>query len=197
MELVKTLISGGQTGIDMLGLEVARQLGIRTAGTATRNFEGIHPNAHSYGLTEFGQVNLSTDEKGFLNSKIGVWTKPYQKLYNPRTYININRSDATVVYGDTQSPGSKLTISLLKEVGKPHIENPDCIALHNWITTNGIQILNVAGNREVKLTAQQLLHYRIALLGGLTSFSTRYTFLARDKSIFTPTEYTRDQYTEV
>lgn len=197
MELVKTVISGGQTGIDMMGLEVARQLGIRTGGTATRGFEGIDPRAAALGLTEFGQVALSTDERHFLQSKSRIWVKPFQKLYNPRTYLNVVRSDATVLYGDTRSPGSRLTISLLEETGKPYLENPDCIVLSKWLPRQGVQILNVAGNRSDKLTVEQELHYRIALLGGLISFSPLHMFLDADKSIFNPPIYPPDQYVVV
>jgi len=36
--MVEKVISGGQTGVDRMGLEVAKELGIPTGGTAPPNY---------------------------------------------------------------------------------------------------------------------------------------------------------------
>ena len=47
------IISGGQTGIDRMGLEVARELGLPTGGTAPKSYwteNGADPSLAAFGL---------------------------------------------------------------------------------------------------------------------------------------------------
>ncbi|MCL1598772.1 MAG: putative molybdenum carrier protein, partial [Actinomycetia bacterium] len=123
------IISGGQIGADQMGLEVATELGLRTRGTAPKNFKtskGSDPNLKAYGLVEDSAPT-----------------------YPPRTEKNVLNSDGTVVYGsNVNSPGTKLTRNLANQHGKPYIENPSPQELAQFLDENNITVLNVAGNRS-------------------------------------------------
>lgn len=129
--------SGGQTGIDQLSLEIAKSLGIPTGGMAPKNYKtetGNNPLlAEAYGLTESTSTN-----------------------YYPRTRHNIEHSDLTVVLGDVSSPGSRATVRICHEVGKPVLQNPTAMQLWQQLNSLQVQTLNVAGNRASKLTPARL-----------------------------------------
>jgi hypothetical protein len=132
MKLIK-IISGGQTGADMGGLEAARILDIETGGTAPPYF-----------MTEKGPNFELRDE---YNLKEGESDK---KIYVKRTIANIKNSDGTAIFGNMKSSGSKLTLKECKYQDKPIIINPTAMLLYKFIMENDIKILNVAGNRESK-----------------------------------------------
>jgi len=71
------------------------------------------------------------------------------KTYPKRTRKNVEDADGTVLFGDTNSPGSKLTLSHAKKIGKPYIANPAASDLRQWIIDNDIETLNIAGNRKI------------------------------------------------
>ena len=143
--MIEKVISGGQTGVDRLGLEVAKVLGIPTGGTAPKGFK-----------TEKG-TDLTLRDFGLVESRhVG---------YIARTEQNVLDADATVIYGDPTSSGSKLTIQFLKKSGKPYIINPDIQQFVEFMVLNNVKVLNVAGNRE-------------SVLGTLKSIEVRGTFLS-------------------
>src|ERR1700743_1190020 len=81
-----TIISGGQTGIDRMGLEIARELRFATGGSAPRDFmTELWPDPS---LADFGLVALP------------------QKEHTVRTRKNVFDSDGTVRYGD-ETAGTK------------------------------------------------------------------------------------------
>lgn len=130
--MLKKVISGGQQGTDRLGLEVARELGIETGGIAPKGYRtesGSDLTLKDFGLTE--------DEK---------------TTYNSRTEKNVINSDGTLLLGNMESPGSKKTIEYLVKHNKDYIINPTVLELNNFIKSNNIETLNVAGNRASKLT---------------------------------------------
>lgn len=148
--LVTKIISGGQTGVDTIGLQVAKELGIETGGTATRGYvqEGNKVNMSlrdDYGLaelTEKQQQEYATSHNRTLSSA----------FYPARTHLNVANSDGTVYFytlGD--DAGFKATSRSAKELGKPIISNPTAEQLRQWIIDNNIKTLNVAGNRGSKL----------------------------------------------
>jgi len=97
--------------------------------------------------------DLSGPERIYIQSKLdsGEWKMDAQKLYLPRTFLNVNRSDGTVLfYKGRLKGGTKATVSLAKELGKPFIENPSAAELNAWLNSNNIKTLNVAGSRESK-----------------------------------------------
>lgn len=151
---VHTVISGGQTGADQGGLEAARKAGVRTGGQAPALYKtsiGLNPMLQAYGLTAKGS-------------------------YDERTLVNIRSANATVIIAhDLNSPGTVLTrryakiegtklleidvseVLRLIEAGPASGTEPvlERIIRHSmnlvrFITDNRIQVLNVAGNREIK-----------------------------------------------
>jgi Circularly permutated YpsA SLOG family len=143
--LVK-VISGGQTGIDRMALEVARELGIPTSGSAPRDFlteDGPDPS-----LKEFGLVTLPNKE------------------YKARTLQNVIDGHGTVIYGDLTG-GTRLTAEFCEPENRPYIVNPAPDDLAVFVRKNGIQVLNIAGNRGSKLAPERLGEYRKQFRKGL------------------------------
>lgn len=142
--MITKIISGGQTGADQAGLEAGRMLGIQTGGWAPKGWtteDGPRPRLlGNYGLRE-------CEVSG----------------YPVRTVRNIRDSDGTVIFGNTKSKGSALTLKLVHANGRPHhvvwfagdpvFENAlrrsgrQC-AFRIWLDYYSIKTLNVAGNRE-------------------------------------------------
>lgn len=128
---LRKIISGGQTGADQGGLAAGNFLKLETGGTAPPGYstdDGPMP----YLLRSYGLVEGGLDPR----------------TYPRRTERNILDSDGTVVFGNTRSPGTGLTIRLCDKYGKPHIENPDDEQLLKFVIDHNIGVLNVAGNRE-------------------------------------------------
>lgn len=147
--LVQRLISGGQTGIDQLGLEVAKEIGIPTGGTAPKGF-----------LTEEGP-NVS------LGNYYGL-TEHTSASYPPRTKINVQQSDGTVLFGKL-SGGTKLTVDACEKENKPYIVNPTADELRDWLIEHQIKVLNVAGNRGSSLSFEEIQQYRKIMYDAFTS----------------------------
>ena len=94
--MLTTIISGGQTGADMAGLLAARDIGLKTGGTA----------APYYATSEGKQEELL---KSF-GLKAISWQGSWVKGYIERTKANVDNSDATVVFKYKDSPGTDKTI---------------------------------------------------------------------------------------
>jgi hypothetical protein len=138
--MIKKIISGGQTGADRGGLEAGAKLGLATGGHCPKNYKTEIGN--DFSLKNFGLICTVSDK------------------YPPRTNLNIQNSDGTVVFGKLYERGSALTIDLCKNTwNKPVLELPllesseesALMKLYEmyfvrWASTIGI--LNVAGNRE-------------------------------------------------
>lgn len=132
--MVTKVISGGQTGIDQLALEIAYKYGIPTGGTAPKGYR-----------TEQGPMPR------LLRDKYGLSESPYFQ-YGPRTAKNVKDSDATIIYGNMLSPGTKLTIQICTSLRKQYITNPTYAILLDFICDVGdVKVLNVAGNRASTL----------------------------------------------
>jgi len=126
------IISGGQTGIDKLALEIAKEAGFNTGGTAPKGWK-----------TEYGP-DLTLKDFGLKES--------WSSQYSPRTEANVKDSDGTVLYGDTRSRGSMITIEKCTKLKKPFIINPTDLELIEFIQKWSIKELNVAGNRDSLLS---------------------------------------------
>ncbi len=125
------IISGGQTGADIAGLEAAAALKLETGGTAPYNW-----------MTDEGP-------KRHLLISYGLVAGPYDpSTYPIRTQMNIEASDGTLLVGKLSERGSRLTASICLKQSKPLIENPTSDNLGSWLMLNKIATLNVAGNRE-------------------------------------------------
>jgi len=163
---VTKVISGMQTGVDQIGLEVAKELGIKTGGTAPRDFVTEEGKAKEL-AEEYGVKEVTEDS----NKKYG---KPEEELYSARTELNVMNSDGTVYFnfGET-SPGLQSTKGFVENVlarkiqdpenkskqiirpDKPFILNPTVEQLKEFIKNNKIKTLNVAGNRLSKMNSDQ------------------------------------------
>ncbi len=148
MNYPQRVISGGQTGIDQLGLEVARSLGIPTGGLAPKGY-----------LTEIGPDERLRDTYGL--------TEHTSASYPPRTRANVEQSDGTVILGNITG-GTKLTLDICEKEGKPYLVNPAADKLRAWLVADQVRVLNVAGSRGSNLLAEQVDEYRRILIGALT-----------------------------
>jgi hypothetical protein len=147
MHKISKVISGGQTGVDQLGLEVAQELGIPTGGTAPRHFRtetGPEDRLRAFGLTEHTSWH-----------------------YAARTKANVVQSDGTVLFGDVTQTGTQKTLLLCQKKNKPCLINPTDGELRDWLVINNVNVLNVAGNRGSQLSDEQLTQYRQVLRDGL------------------------------
>ena len=130
MIALRKIISGGQTGADMGGLVAGVAFGLETGGTAPQGWR-----------TEDGPMP-------YLGTCYHLKEGP--PGYRERTRLNIADSDATLIIGNTSSPGSRLTLETCEEQGKLYLVNPSPIELRTWLESYDIRTLNVAGNRESK-----------------------------------------------
>jgi hypothetical protein len=122
------IISGGQTGVDQVGLAVAQALHYATGGTMPKGWrtsEGPDRQlAVDYGLKE-------------------SWSPGYRV----RTRQNVIDSDFTVWFGDPHSPGGKLTLQCCQALNKRYMINPTAGELRAALERYEVKVLNVAGNR--------------------------------------------------
>lgn len=131
---IKKVISGGQTGADQAGLFAAEKFNIGTGGWMPRNF-----------LTKAGP---SPD----LGKRFGMSEHP--SGYKDRTFANVKDSDGTIRFASNfNSAGEKVTLTAIEEFEKPRMDidvtDPCAIGeVAEWVRTQNIQVLNVAGNSE-------------------------------------------------
>ena len=143
--MLRKIISGGQTGADRAGLDFAIETGLEHGGYVPggRKAEDGRINAR------YNLVELSTSS------------------YPARTRRNIEESDGTVIFSLERllSGGTKLTWEHANRLSKPvlHIYDTrkeqifkqdslqrEIQALTDFLCSNKIEILNVAGPRESK-----------------------------------------------
>ena len=135
--MLKKIISGGQTGADVAGLDVAIKHGIPHGGAIPK-----------------GRLT----EKGLLPEKYNLQEMP-TKSYPKRTEKNVVDSDGTVIFTHGNlTGGSLLTQEKANQYGKPtihldmekHSVDEAADLLLDFIHENGIKVLNVAGSRGSK-----------------------------------------------
>lgn len=134
--MLKKVISGGQTGVDTYALAVANSFNIPTGGEMPLGFRtenGADPHkAKIYNLTEGRSMD-----------------------YVERTKNNVHNSDGTLIFGNLDSAGTRVTINACRAFGKPHLVNPNVNEAVGFIINSNIETLNVAGNRESKLSQEE------------------------------------------
>ena len=139
MTLVK-IISGGQTGADQAGLWAAAELGLKTGGMMPAGYR-----------TETGR-----DKALAIRFKLSCHISEH---YRVRTWYNVRESDATLIFGNLISSGSRLTAKYCEQLKKPFYsvwwpyrnnrsERDDSFLF--WLKGFKVTVLNVAGNRESK-----------------------------------------------
>lgn len=138
VKLVGKVISGGQTGADIIALKVAKSLGIKTGGwvpKGCKTSDGPMPSL----LTDYDMKEVTM---GWLGN------------YSIRTEWNVRDSDGTLRLAvNFKSPGEVCTLKAIKKHKKPYFDvdlnNPvDYEEVIKWMVDNNIKILNVAGNSK-------------------------------------------------
>lgn len=133
--MLTKIISGGQTGVDVAGLDAGLACGLRVGGTMPKDYrtlEGTKPEyAIMYGMKEHQSAE-----------------------YPPRTLENAKNSDATIWIGQNpNSRGMKCTFNGINKYKKKSLKvdmsNPlTAEEVAKWIVDNNISVLNVAGEAE-------------------------------------------------
>lgn len=135
--ILEKIISGGQTGADFGGLLAGKFLNIETGGWCPAGWR-----------TEKGK-NIELKKYGLQCTE--------QSSYPPRTHMNVKDSDGTIMVGNFNSKGLKLTKKYCVKEEKPFFELPypestilqySISSFRYWMVENKIKVLNVAGNRE-------------------------------------------------
>ncbi len=135
--LPKTIVSGGQTGVDRAALDVARALGLSCGGWCPRGRRAEDgPIAEHYPMRETADAD-----------------------YGERTRLNVRDSDGTLVL--TRGPpsgGTAATIAVARDLERPvlviDLAEPGPRAaehVRTWIAQQSTAVLNVAGPRESTL----------------------------------------------
>jgi Circularly permutated YpsA SLOG family len=126
------VVSGGQTGADQAGWRAAWASGIATGGWMS---EGL--------LTEAGPRPEFAEMFGAVEMPGGG--------YPERTRANVRDSDATIWFGNPESPGGRTTLRACTGSGKPvylvieGLAQPAEVAA--WIEAREFRVLNVADRR--------------------------------------------------
>jgi hypothetical protein len=136
--MIKKIVSGGQTGADRAGLDVAIRWGFPNGGWCPKGRKAEDgPIGGQYLLTETPSAN-----------------------YLQRTEWNVRDSDATVIFtiSSQLSGGSKRTAEFAEKHRKPWIhvarqatsyEEP-ALVLQRFVQKHSARILNIAGTRASK-----------------------------------------------
>ncbi len=130
--MIEKVVSGGQTGVDRAALDIALKLEVPCGGWCPRGRRAEDgPLKEIYPLQETPSSN-----------------------YTQRTHWNVRDSDGTaVLYRNSLSGGSALTVELAKKHNKPCLlidlyEDFSPELLLDWAKLHEIRTLNVAGTRE-------------------------------------------------
>ncbi len=149
---LQRIISGAQTGVDRAALDVGLELGIPIGGfcpKGRRSEDGSIP-------AKYPMIETTSAD------------------YRVRTEKNVIESDGTLILTIGQvSGGTAYTIKMAKRNERPCLlvqldEEPHFEMVIDWLVTNNIKILNVAGPRESKAPGIHIraLHFLRVLLTG-------------------------------
>ena len=129
---ISKVISGGQTGVDRAALDVAIGLGIPCGGWCPQDRKA---------------------EDGTIDNRYPLCETPSQ-TYAQRTEWNVRDADATLIlYHRPLSGGTLLTKELALGMRKPcflaELADDEVVSsIVDWINSEQIRVLNVAGPRE-------------------------------------------------
>lgn len=166
-DVLRRVVSGGQTGADRGGFEAALDVGLQIGGWAPSGFR-----AEDGGIPE--PLRRHMKEGG---------------SYPARTAKNVRDSDATLIVSfsgwNHHTPGTALTVRECRRQQKPCREvwlpqgrypgeahfRPVAEQLAEWVLGLQVRVLNVAGPREskqpgIQLAARQVLAHVLDLLMG-------------------------------
>lgn len=180
------IISGGQTGIDRLGLEIGRELGLETGGTTTPGY--YTENGPDTSLQEFGVTEIAPELQAGRKGK---------EFYLPRTEQNVINSDGTVYFStDEDSAGRIATQRFAKAHNKPFLLNPTSQELAQWLVDNNVNTLNVAGNRGSKVSPEFDSQVRETIRSAFKSPTQQNLFVDEQSEEVKPSE-TTTQFNEL
>ncbi len=148
--MLKKIITGGQTGVDQAALQAAIDAGIEHGGWCPPGRvceNGVIPER--FNLTETLNESAATAR---------------EVPRSQRTIWNVRDADGLLVFVEgaklqsdiilqAHDSGTELSIETAKRLGKPYIivdlsKTAKMTEVSEWITTNNIKILNVAGPSE-------------------------------------------------
>lgn len=139
--MLTKIVSGAQTGVDRGALDAALDLGFAIGGWVPKG-------------------RLAED--GTVPEKYRGLAEMPNKNYLKRTERNVIDSDGTLVLcSGAPTGGTKRTVGFAAKHGKPCLVKPldsseeDIAAIVEWIASNGIESLNVAGPRGSKCPEAQ------------------------------------------
>lgn len=139
---IKKIISGGQTGVDIAALKVAKKMKIETGGWAPpeiQNEAGLIPAFYNLKPTP-QEISL------------GAPNIPRSM----RTEWNVRDSDGSLIFlpnKEFNCPGTHLAIQTAQNLGKPVFiiylnEKTSSLDFHKWINENNIRVLSIGGPSE-------------------------------------------------
>jgi len=149
-----TVISGGQTGADIIFSQAAKDAGLKTGGLMPKGF-----------VTEDGRKPNYAEE---FNMQEDPDTGKGKKMFLSRTEKNVQNSDGTIIVvndPENMTPGAKQTEKFAIQNFKPSlVVTPDVTAkeILDFITKNNIKVLNGAGSRGSTLKNQNKLKNTLA-----------------------------------
>jgi hypothetical protein len=135
------VISGGQTGIDQLGMRQAASLGlpcfaIYPEAARTEDFTKSGPGTFAGLANQCHSFELSTPS------------------YRFRTWVTAFLADGTLLWDYVGSEGALETIRACRETGRPLLNVTDIAdadfpgVVDDWLDMHSIRVLNIAGNRR-------------------------------------------------
>ena len=169
---VHTIISGGQVGADQAGWEAAIDLGLETGGQMPRGFRthfGNDPDVGAlYGATESASRDWPPRTRENIRNSDAtiIFTRnlPFQGIWMEGNVIvssEVTRPLPSEIYDliARNSPGSRLTIDLARNEGKPFVvvsgdAPPIRRVFRSFLIGMNIGTLNVAGPRGMTNTRQ-------------------------------------------
>src|SRR3990172_5949985 len=102
-QVLRRVISGGQTGVDKAALHAALDSGFETGGFAPKGYRTL--DGYDSSLAAFGRAEHLSG------------------LYAPRTYANVKLADATLRLARVwTSPGELCTLKAIGKYGKPWLD---------------------------------------------------------------------------
>jgi len=126
------IVSGGQTGVDRAALDFALAEGIEHGGWCPRGRRA---------------------EDGKISATYNLQETP-ERSYRQRTQWNVRDTDATLIIINRELKGGTLyTLKTARKMGKPVLEvsfteGADERAVDEWLESNSVKVLNVAGPRS-------------------------------------------------
>ena len=190
---LKKVISGAQTGADTIGLEIAKEFGYQTGGTAPNNFfrETGYDTHTKDSLAAFGVKEIGYKKHLDVADELGL--KSYS-AFLPRTFENVKNSDATVFFSsdrDSRDAGYFSTKRFAMREKKPFLElsGKDTVEynakkLRNWLQENKVETLNIAGNRGSKLGSMDVENILRTAFGGEAQGNVRANNYVNDSELW-------------